>query len=72
MKTSTSLITTCCALIMFAASAAASVTFDPSTGTGFVGKGDLQTPWGWNNQKMQIEALNITFSYNSTDMSTAA
>src|SRR5918996_4693526 len=32
------------------------VTFDPSTGTGFVGKGDVQTAFGWNNKQLQNNA----------------
>lgn len=46
--------------------AGALTTFDPSTGIGFVGKGDLQTPWVWNNQKLQAEAANVDFSYVAT------
>lgn len=33
--------------------ATATVTFDPTTGKGFVGKGDLQTAFGWNNNQLQ-------------------
>jgi hypothetical protein len=40
-------------------------TFDPSTGIGFVGKGDVQTPWSWNDQTLQAQAENVTFAYNS-------
>lgn len=36
--------------------AIAAVTFDPVTGTGFVGKGDVQTAFGWNNQQLQQNA----------------
>lgn len=44
----------------------ATVTFNPSTGIGFVGKGDVQVPFGWNNAKAQQQANNVTFEYNST------
>lgn len=45
----------------------ASVTFDPTTGAGFVGKGDVQTAFGWNNQALQANAADVTFSYNAVD-----
>ncbi|MBI2324294.1 MAG: hypothetical protein HYU87_04970 [Chloroflexi bacterium] len=54
-------------LVFTAAPALATVTFDPTTGTGFVGKGDLQVPWGWNNQTLQKQAANVTFSYARSD-----
>jgi hypothetical protein len=47
----------------------AAVTFDPVTGIGFVGKGDLQTPWGWNDAKLQAEAAGVSFYYHSTSTS---
>jgi hypothetical protein len=46
--------------------ASASVTLDPSTGIGFVGKGDVQTAYGWNDQKLQDYASSVTFSYSKT------
>jgi hypothetical protein len=45
----------------------ASVTFDSTTGTGFVGKGDVQIPFGWNNAQLQRNAAGVTFTYNTTD-----
>lgn len=45
----------------------ASVTFDPVTGLGFVGKGDVQTAFGWNNKQLQDNASGVTFTYNATD-----
>lgn len=36
-----------------AAAADASTTLDPDTGTGFVGKGDLQLPWVWSDAQLQ-------------------
>ena len=46
--------------------AGAAVTFDPATGTGFVGKGDVQVPFGWNNKTLQDNALGVTFTYSET------
>lgn len=43
----------------------AAVTFDPATGLGFVGKGDLQTPWGWNDAKLQNSAAGVSFYYHT-------
>lgn len=48
--------------------AGAAVTFDPATGTGFVGKGDVQMPFGWNDAALQAKATGVTFGYvSSTD-----
>jgi hypothetical protein len=44
----------------------ATVTFDPSTGTGFVGKGDVQSAFGWNNAQLQAKAAGVTFTYSQT------
>lgn len=35
------------------------------TGTGFVGKGELQDPWGWNNQTLQGNASGVSFTVES-------
>jgi hypothetical protein len=53
------------ALISTVASAA--VIFDSNTGTGFVGKGDIQVLYGWNNQKLQQNAAGVSFYYDATD-----
>lgn len=45
--------------------ATAAVTFDPATGTGFVGKGDVQVPFGWNDAKLQQYASGVSFEYES-------
>lgn len=47
--------------------ALAAVSFNSSTGTGFVGKGDIQVLYGWNNQQLQRNASGVTFSYDATD-----
>lgn len=36
--------------------------FDPETGTGFVGKGDVQSAFGWNNEEAQLHIPDVTFS----------
>ncbi|AGM04761.1 hypothetical protein [Amycolatopsis keratiniphila] len=41
-------------------------TLDPATGTGFVGKGEVQTPFGWNNAKLQANASGVSFTYDET------
>jgi hypothetical protein len=43
--------------------AIATVTFDPNTGTGWVGKGDVQSAFGWNNKAMQTNAAGVTFKF---------
>lgn len=53
------------ATVALAAPASAAVTFDPVTGTGFVGKGDVQLAFGWNNSQLQGNASNLTFTYES-------
>jgi hypothetical protein len=52
---------------LLAVAAYASVTFDPNTGMGFVGKGDVQVPFGWNNATLQTQANagNIAFTYEA-------
>jgi hypothetical protein len=39
----------------------AAVTFNPATGTGFVGKGDVQLAFGWNNKQLQDNAGSVAF-----------
>lgn len=51
---------------LVATSASAAVTFDPSTGTGFVGKGDVQTALHYNNKQLQENANSLEFTYSST------
>jgi hypothetical protein len=45
----------------------AAVSFDSSTGTGFVGKGDIQVPMGWNDSALQRNAAGVTFVYSSDE-----
>jgi hypothetical protein len=49
------------ALVFVATAVSASVTFDAETGTGFVGKGDVQLIYGWNNQALQANAGDVQF-----------
>jgi hypothetical protein len=55
----TSLAVAACLIAAIVAYAA--VTFDPQTGVGFVGKGDVQDTFGWNNKALQDNAGNIQF-----------
>jgi len=50
------------ALAMAATTAHAEVTFDPATGTGFVGKGNVQLAFGWNNATLQRNADGVSFA----------
>lgn len=59
------------AALALATPASAAVTFDPASGTGFVGKGDVQTALVWNNQQLQNNASAVTFSYLSEDLYSA-
>jgi hypothetical protein len=43
----------------------AAVNFDPATGFGFVGKGDVQTVFNLNNTRMQAVASSVTFTYEN-------
>jgi hypothetical protein len=52
-------------IMALASPAVASVTFDPATGTGFVGKGDVQLVFDWNNKALQDNATKVDFRVNS-------
>jgi hypothetical protein len=45
---------------------ASAADFNAATGAGFVGKGEIQTPFGWNDQKLQSKAGGVTFTYDKT------
>jgi hypothetical protein len=49
------------AIAVTATVAFAAVTFDPETGTGFVGKGEVQEAFGWNNRMLQQYADDVEF-----------
>ncbi len=48
-------------LLVSVTSALAAWTFDAGSGTGFVGKGDVQLIFGWNNKQLQDNAGLIQF-----------
>jgi hypothetical protein len=52
--------------LIAATGANAAVTFDPATGTGFVGKGDVQLALGYNNKQLQDNANSLAFTSTST------
>lgn len=56
------------ALTLTATPALAAVTLDTATGTGFVGKGDVQQPLGLNNAALQnaVDKGLLTWSYEGT------
>jgi len=67
MKTSKNLLRALALGTAFVASVAiASVTFYPATGTGFVGKGDVQNAFGWNNAGFQANVNGLSFTYESS------
>jgi hypothetical protein len=55
------------ALLLVVPWALADVSFDVSTGMGFVGKGDVQLAFGWNNQVVQANAGFVYFTYEAED-----
>jgi hypothetical protein len=56
--------------LLAANTATAAVTFDAATGTGFVGKGDVQVPFGWSDATLQSNAAAVTFRYDRVDTHT--
>ncbi|MBI2853069.1 MAG: hypothetical protein HYX84_08255 [Chloroflexi bacterium] len=55
-------------LALVATPVLAAVTVDSGTGTGFVGKGDVQDAFGWNNAQLQSNAGGVTFTLVSADV----
>lgn len=53
------------AIALLATAAYAAVIFDAATGVGFVGKGDVQLVFGWNNKALQDNAANVVFRARS-------
>jgi hypothetical protein len=49
------------AVAVIVSAAYAEVIFNPETGAGFVGKGDVQLVFGWNNKALQDNAENVQF-----------
>jgi hypothetical protein len=58
-------ILTTLAMMAFASTSFAAVTYDDE-GVGFVGKGDVQIVYGWNNKQLQDNADLVQFRVNST------
>src|ERR1051326_5804630 len=57
------------ALALVATAALALTTFDPGTGLGFAGKGDVQLALGGlNNAQIQAQASGLTFTYAADDL----
>lgn len=54
----------------FTAAVLAAVTFDPTTGKGFVGKGDVQLAFGWSNAQLQSNAKGVAFAFNQHEQYT--
>jgi hypothetical protein len=61
-----SLLAAAAASVLVSSAALAIVTFDPATGTGFVGKGDVQVAFGWNNATMQSRHTSVTFAVDNS------
>ena len=53
------------AAALMTTAASASVDGDAATGW-FVGKGDVQTAFGWNNATLQTEAGDVSFRYDTS------
>lgn len=58
-----SIIAMAAAAAVMSSAAYALVTFDPATGQGFVGKGDIQLLTGWNDQALQKNAGDVSFVF---------
>ena len=54
------------AMLVAAGAVFAAYTFDPATGKGFVGKGDVQLIYGWNNTQLQNNAKLVDFRTSTT------
>jgi hypothetical protein len=52
-------------IAVLTSAAIAAVTFDSATGTGFVGKGDVQLALSYNNKQLQDHAGSLVFNMNS-------
>jgi hypothetical protein len=62
-KLITATIAVTAATLLLAPAASAAVNFNETTGTGFVGKGDVQVAFGWNNKQLQTNAGTVKFSF---------
>lgn len=55
--------------LSMASAALGAVEFVHATGTGFVGKGDVQLIFGWNNKALQENAASVTFRASTEEVS---
>lgn len=55
-------------LALIVGSALAAVTYDPETKSGFVGKGDVQLVYNWNDKQLQSNASSIDFRHISEEV----
>jgi hypothetical protein len=58
------------AALFVAAPASADWTVDPATGVGFVGKGDVQDAFGWNDHDLQANHEGVSFALAAKTTST--
>jgi len=58
-------------LFAFSTTIFADVTFNSESGIGFVGKGDVQSAFGWNNHALQQNYAGVTFTFR-TDVTYSA
>ncbi|MBW3665749.1 MAG: hypothetical protein KY469_21875 [Actinobacteria bacterium] len=65
MKKTITILAASVALAVFASAAFAAVTFNAADGTGFVGKGDVQLVYNWNNKALQDNAASVQFQAES-------
>lgn len=65
MRTITKAAALAAATVFMTATAANAYTMD-AAGYGFVGKGEVQTPFGWNNATLQQYASTVTFTYDTS------
>jgi len=66
IKRNFAFLTVFVAIVELLATTAFASTFDQNTGTGVVGKGEVQSVFRWNNFAAQQEANNVLFSYSSS------
>src|ERR671919_607566 len=69
-KKTIALVAGAVAALTIAGAATAAVIFNPDDGTGFVGKGDVQLVYGWNNKALQDNAGAVQFRANSVSETT--
>jgi hypothetical protein len=62
-KRITATVAVTAATLLLAPAASAAVNFNETTGTGFVGKGDVQVAFAWNNKQLQANASGVSFSF---------